>query len=259
MMSVKKISPRLAKPLLPHVVGLMICLASGEIQPGFSLGQESEPPTVVQSTRDLGPQTRDEVFASERWREFQARTAQWLSVQTAYDEEQIAAIKADFDERIAGMKPMELLELLDEMEPKIELLISPQMSEARSLVTQYFTPAYRRKLAEDLGIEDPLSSTPEEIASALARFQQDRAGASQERANFNQLRDETTRRQQTAQRTQIQAAEQARSRTAQIPGAGRPVPRSPMAPQQRVQRYEAPYGRPAYSVGPWGGIWRTIP
>jgi hypothetical protein len=203
---------------------------------------------------------RQQVFESERWRKARYELNEWLSVQTSYDEKQTVELKAQLQEQIANLSATELQDFLFEMENKIKVLMSPEMSQARSWVSQYYTPQYQKKIAKRIGVEDPARMTASQLTAALERFESQRRSRRNAQSAFNQSREQEVANQRAQQQARAQASEQAKDRAARSAARSGSQHTSAYAPQRMHDRYSTPTSRgPRYSIGPWGGVWRGGP
>jgi hypothetical protein len=85
----------------------MVFMAQGGI-PSSASAQDG-PPRASASTEDaLENAARQKFFDSERWRRANRALNEWLSVQQVYRPEQVAAIRAELNERALKMSPREL-------------------------------------------------------------------------------------------------------------------------------------------------------
>jgi hypothetical protein len=217
----------------------------------------AEAPASATATPSFSPETQrahQAVLESDRWMAARTRFEQWLSVQSAYDANEIADIKRRLTERVAAMSAVELQKFLAEMEQRLDVLLSPDVTAARNWADEFYTPLGKEELAAQYGVAHPLSMTGEELNAALARFALDRQSHASTRAAFQQ--QQAT--QAAAAREYRQAQQQAAQQAAAASAARRPASSgAPYAPTRRTspQRYEAPYNPLQYSIGPWGGIW----
>lgn len=156
---------------------------------------------------------RKKILDSVHWRETREKFKQWLSVQSVYDSQQLARQENDIKRHIDSLSATELQQFLDAMDERLEVLLSPEMDQARSWVDHYYTKKAQRKMAKKLGVERPLEMTGNQLTAALKRFQEQRASASQSSVAFNRARQSQTKSLNTF-RAQERAA-QAKSRSSQ--------------------------------------------
>jgi hypothetical protein len=146
--------------------------------------------------------------------------------------------------------------LLD-MEAKLKVLMSPEMVQTRSWLKQYYTPQAQQKMAKRFGVQDPVHMTPSQLTEALQRFEDERRSRNQAQAAFNQSRQQEIAIDRANQQAQARASEQAMDRAVSSASRSNYPYASPYAPQRVDQRYAIPSAGARYSIGPWGGIWRS--
>ncbi len=208
--------------------------------------------TAAEKAADKRPFTaqqqtaRQKILDSEHWKETQNKFKQWRSVQTTYDPKQLARQEAELNKRIASMSATELQQFLAAMDERLEVLLSPEMDQARRWVDHYYTPKGQRKMIEKLGVADPFKMTGDQLRAALERFHHQRASDSQSAAAFNRSRQNETKAL-NSYRAQERSA-QARARSAQ-----RSATYGSHAPKKtRKQQTRYPSGWTAGWRG-WGG------
>jgi hypothetical protein len=196
-------------------------------------------------------QARQKVLDSDSWKDARRKLEDWLSVQVAYDATELEAVKRQFASRVERGSAEDLTNLLQVMQRRLDVLLSPEVAAARDWADSFYTELGKRELMEKRGLADPMAMSANDLAEALAKFAGDRQSQAGANAAFQQ--------QQAAA---VAGASEARKRQAAAAAAAASAPRqtaahaAPYAPtRDRVQRYEAPYNPMRYSIGPWGGIW----
>lgn len=228
------------------------CLAAA------SLAQPAAPTASAVPSFSADQQAaRQKVLDSKQWQQARYEMNEWLSVQTAYNEQQVAALKADLQVKVDGMSASQLQEFLFAMEQKIKVLTSPEMNKARSWVKQYYTPQAQEKIAKRVGIQDPVHMTALQLTEALERFESQRASRRDAQAAFNRSREQSVTAQRAQQQERARASERARDRAVRSTNRSSSPYTSPYAPQSNVRRYTPADGGARYSIGPWGGVWRS--
>jgi hypothetical protein len=200
---------------------------------------------------------RRKVFESKHWQEVNNEMKEWLSVQTAYNKEQIAQLETQLQQQADGMSADQLESFLLDMEAKLKVLMSSEMTQTRSWLKQYYTPQAQKKMAKRFGILDPVHMTASQLTEALQRFEDERGSRNQAQASFNQTRQQQIAIDRANQRANAQASERALDRASRSASRSSYPYASPYAPQRVDQRYKVPSAGARYSIGPWGGVWRS--
>lgn len=189
---------------------------------------------------------RRQILDSDRWRRAEREMNEWLSVQTLYGEEEVAAIRASLRESMATKSPRELEDLLKDMESRLEVLTSPEAEDARKWLQGFLRVA--RNPEQQLGrqMPDVWNMTASQIRQELRWLQQTREQRQQAQASFQQ-----------GQAMRSQAAPGARearrpvnppvSSRADWP-ANNPRRHSQYAPRQELR----PQPLSIYTISPWG-------
>jgi hypothetical protein len=215
-----------------------------------AFGQERRAEASDAAVVDPQEAARREILESDRWRRTSRRLNEWLSVQKIYSPEEIAGMRAALTERIAGMSPEELNDLMDDMDARLEVLLSPEAADARSWLNQYLAvvrdPEERlRSMRPDLA-----QMTASQIRQELHAFQDQRTARRRAQEAFDRTRMQQVQSLSSAQAANAQAAQQARAQRAATFGSDSPSA-SQYAPVQRNPRRPLP--PPGYGLGPWGG------
>ena len=221
----------------------------------WSLQPETPDPDGRSATQQQD--ARQQILDSKRWRIITRQLDEWISVQTFYDDEQAAQLRDKLERQVAITSATELEDLLDELETKLKVLLSPEMSEARSWVTQYFTRDAQKKMADKAGFDDPAKMTASQIRAALKQFEMDRRPRRTAAAAFGRARERQNEAIRASRRSLQLAAERSNARSSVNRTHPYPSHCAPHRPQ-RSPRYRPAYPLPRYSVGPWGGVWRSF-
>ena len=169
---------------------------NGRWQPAFTAQQQA---------------ARQKILDSDHWKETREKFKQWTALQIAEDPQQLAQQEARLKEQIASMSATELQQFLNAMEERLEVLLSPEMDQARGWVDHYYTPKAQRKMAQKLGVAEPLEMSGNQIKAALSRFEEQRAAQAQSSAAFNRSRQSSNKALQSYRVKQQSAEAQARS------------------------------------------------
>jgi hypothetical protein len=197
-------------------------------------------------------QARQKVLDSQNWKDARAKFDRWLSVQVAYDPAEVEAMKAALAARIARSSAQELTALLQEMQQRLDVLLSPDVVAARDWADSFYTPKGIKELTTKHGMANPMAMSGRDLTVALEKFQADRASQRTANKAFMQLQAKAVDAAQTTRQQQAAAAAAAAARPSATFGAAYAPTRS--GPPQ-PQRYQAPYNPVRYSIGPWGGVW----
>ena len=199
---------------------------------------------------------RQDVLSSQRWKQATEKFDAWLSVQTAYSPAQVKQQKAELQRRIAAMPASALKQFLSEMDKRLDVLMSPELSQARDWANQYYTEKAQQKMAKQLGVEDPIMMTASQLREALGRFEEQRNSQRSAQDAFNRSRESQVKALGSFRKQQQAALEKARAQAARNArrSASYGSHYAPQRPKQ-PQTYSPAYRRSRYSVGPWGGVW----
>jgi hypothetical protein len=235
---------RLLRSLLAVAIVLIV-----EVSYCPSAFGQNEPPRASSSAEVASQHAaREKIFGSERWRRANRALNEWLSVQQVYRPEQVAAVRAELNERALSMSPSELEEHLKAMEQRLQVLLSPEAADARQWLEQFLAVARNPEQQLGRNFPDVLNMSASEIRQELRWLEKHRASRQQSHAAFNQTRAaqvQTARNMQAARR---ETAAQSSNRSAARIG-NRPAYKSQYAPQRELT--PAPMG-PLYKIGPWG-------
>jgi hypothetical protein len=225
---------------------LLTALAWSACQGTGAQAQSSE--AAPAATAPGADAERQNIMASPRWIQALRNWNEWLSIQRTYTPEQVAALRAEINDRIAAMSPPELLAFLDEMEERLKVLMSPEADEARQWIGQILAVARNPESHFGGPLPDVAHMTAGQIRKELLRFQQMRGTRQQEQAAFDRSRQR-----------QVQAAVDMQNAAA---GGAAATPRAAATFPEPQIPYRSPYagrpprrafaGPPVYRIGPWG-------
>jgi recombination DNA repair RAD52 pathway protein len=142
--------------------------------------------------------------------------------------------------------------LLNVMQRRLDVLLSPEVVEARNWADSFYTEKGQRDLLKKHELNDPMAMIPSQITEALAQFAADRQSLANANAAFAKSQAATVAGANKYQQSQQAAAAAAAAAPRQRATFG-----AAYAPKRsdRPQRYQAPYNPVRYSIGPWGGVW----
>jgi hypothetical protein len=181
--------------------------AAATAPPAAAKAADAKTP-VVDAAGDIA--RKAEIMNSPRWRRAIFELGEWLATQQIYTAAQVRQVKADFNQRVAGMSSYELEYLLDDLDAKFKVIDSPEAREARAWVGQYLSVMSDQKRAEVLReMPDVVTMSAAQLQQELQWIEQRRAAAGQRQADFDRSRDLLV--QQAAQARQATAAAAASS------------------------------------------------
>lgn len=164
---------------------------------------------------DAGVQGRGELLRSPSWRESLHGMDEWLSAQTIYSREEVAQLKADQQERLAGMTTEELEDFHRDLDAKLSIVSSPEWQETMEWVSNTLSaaaPSYARRL--DLRYPDVAHMTAAQLQRALTKLERRRWSEHQESLAFERLRETQLAMHQRQLRAQEESRERAYDRAA---------------------------------------------
>ena len=186
-------------------------------------------PANSQAAEDLV--RKAEIMNSTRWRRAIFELGEWLSSQQIYTPDQVHAIKADFNRRVAGMSSYELDYLLDDLDAKFKVMDSPEARDARAWVGQYLAAMSDQKRAETLkDVPDIVTMSAAQLEQEIGKIEAERSRLQQRQAAFDQGR---------AQR--VQFAEDSRQQTASASAAAMSEARASFSPYRSQGSGDAPF------------------
>jgi hypothetical protein len=211
-------------------------------------GQSTKATPAQTATPSASPQetARRAILDSDRWRRTQREFNEWLSIQTLYDSDEVATIKADLRERISRMSPRELEDFMEDMESRLRVLMSSEAEDARQWLAQFMAVAVNPERQLGRSRPDVLNMTASQIRQELAWLQQTREQRLRSQATFDQTRSIQTQRARDARARQQEARALPQDRSSWP--ANNPRRPSQYAPRADLQ----PQPLPGYIVSPWG-------
>jgi hypothetical protein len=181
---------------------------------------------------------------------------QWLSVQQIYTMDEVAAIRAELNERAQVMSAEELDGLLTEMEHRLAVLTSPEADDARLWISQFLATQAKYSDEELKKMRpDVMHMTAGQIRNELLRFHEQRLATQQSQAAFEQgraLQVQSAKSIQQARENADRRAQEARSQAA----ANSQVKREPPPRREPIVANRPP----VYTIGPWGNpiVWHPL-
>jgi hypothetical protein len=232
-----------------------ICLLLGWLQ--LAEGQQAGPSPAVPAATAKAAQSdaaseaaqRAAILDSECWRRAMFELNEWFRSQTIYTPDEVAKMRADFNDQVDKMSAKELQDVISDMEAKFRILDSPEVQEVRAWFARYIS------LLADWRREEVLREIPNFAKMTASQLNQEIIRL-QRRKN---LRANSNRNRQTQVNAHLQAnrAPQTatRNRTTQ-----RSAYRSPYRPASRERPHDnVQVGmRGSLTVDPAGGIWRNL-
>jgi len=193
------------------------------------------------------------LLAGDTWKRLELEFNRWVSVQVVYSPQQMAKTKAELRAEIEKMSAPELERFIAETDAKVSLLMSKDTREARAWLGQHLsrrTEAYRQKLLGDA--PDFANMTSAEIEDRVLRMRSKVRSREQAQASSDANRSRMVN-------TQLQAGAAASRATAASGSRGSGQSSGYHSPYQPYQSSHEPAARPSYSVGPLGGVYRSLP
>lgn len=230
-------------------IGLLIFVcAVGQLAVVFPLAaEESAAPAPNFSPEEQ--KSRQAILSSADWTEAFGKFDNWLSVQTTYNAAEVAKMKRELAAQIEVMPAKEMPAFLYQMQRRLDVLLSPEVSAVRAWADGLYTAKGKQKLLEEYHITDPISMSAEQLSAALEQFALDRQSEGAAQAAFQKA--QTTQSEAVIRNEQQQASA---ARAAPKQASSFPTPSIPNR-NARPQQYEAPYNPVRYTIGPWGGVW----
>ncbi len=172
-----------------------------------------------------------EIMNSTRWRRAIFELGEWLSSQQIYTADQVHAIKADFNRRVAGMSSYDLEYLLDDLDAKFKVMDSPEARDARAWVGQYLAAMSDQKRAQTLkDVPDVVRMSAAQLEQEIGKIEAERNRLQQRQAAFDQSRAQ-----------QVQLAEDSRKETAAASAAAMAQARASFSPYRSQGTGETPF------------------
>lgn len=194
-----------------------------------SASAPAAPPAGDTAAEDLV--RKAEIMNSPRWRRAIFELGEWLSSQQIYTPDQVHAIKADFNRRVAGMSSYELEYLLDDLDAKFTVLDTPEAKDARAWVGQYLAAMSDQKRAQTLkDVPDVVKMSAGQLQQEIGKIEAERSRLQQRQSAFDQSRAQ-----------QVQFAEDSRKATAAASAAAMAQARASYSPYRSQGSGQTPF------------------
>jgi hypothetical protein len=231
------------KSLAPAI---LLTLVGWTTSPTLGQTPDAAPANSDSASADAQEAARRRILDSDRWRQTQRELHEWLSVQTIYSPEEVAAIKANLRDSMANKSSRELEDLMKDMESRLKVLTSPEAEDARQWLAQFMAVAVNPEQQLGRTRPDVLNMTASQIRQELQWLQQTREARLQSQAASDRGRAAQSQvaRNARAARQQSRAPIQGRSSWP----ANNPRRPSQYAPQAEL----LPAPLSTYVVSPWG-------
>ena len=181
------------------------------------IARSEEAPSGQES--DLDSMSKEEILASPRWKRAEEALEDWLWVQNIYTPAEIDQLEARCTARVDAMNVEQLRKYLRDMEARLDVLLSPEVQQARDWVGSYMAvlaAPHREKLQQQL--PDVANMTAPQIEQAVREFLQaqqihgQRGAAEQSRRQGEVARGRQQRARQVESRDfQMQQRQQAKA------------------------------------------------
>ncbi len=237
------------------LVGVSICLASRFSQPTH--GQQSSPdspiPAATPQARPPEPagdeEKRAAILDSDCWRRAMFEFNEWFRSQTIYTPQEVADLRADFDDQVDQMSAEELKDVLSDLEAKFRIMDTPEVREVRAWFGRYIS------LLADWRREEVLKEIPNFATMTAAQLNDEITRIQRKknlRANSNRNRGARVDAQLQANRAQQTVN---RNRPSQ-----RPAYRSPYRPASQARPFDDVQIGPrrTMNVDPYGRIFMNL-
>lgn len=189
---------------------------------------------------------RREILESAEWRQMQRELNEWLSVQTLYDADEVAAFKAALHKDMATKSPRELEDFMKDMESRLSILMSPEAEDARQWLAQFMAVAVNPERQLGRNRPDVLNMTASQIRQELQWLQQTREARLQSQAASSRSRAAQAEVARNARATRQQGRAPIQNRSSWP--ANNPRRPSQYAPQAEL----SPAPLSTYLISPWG-------
>jgi len=195
---------------------MLTCLCLLLSMAGMNRADETLPTSDASpNAADLGTQSqaREAVLNSAAWKRAEQAFNDWLSVQTIYSKPQVEYLKAQFRDNTSKMSATELKAFLDQMELKLDILLSSDVTEARSWVGSRMSVLATHKREElQKQLPDVVNMTAAQLEQYLYKFEQKRQTSQQADQAAHQFRQMQTQQIQQSVQAQQASVQQARQR-----------------------------------------------
>ncbi len=172
--------------------------------------------------QDDGAKTPDRqtILNSPQWKQTMRDFEEWSSVQQIYDKDQMAKLKQQLEQKVAGMSADQMTDFMDDLKQKLTILHSDEARDARKWLSETFAvaaPAYAEKLREKL--PDIATLTAAQLQLQLDKYEDEMAAKRKYATDFakeredqaKQIREQRIRDQKARLQSEISSAAAARS------------------------------------------------
>jgi hypothetical protein len=156
---------------------------------GSSTAWGQEPAEARETAESAAQRERDEILAGRRWQSVRREFHDWLAVQEIYDADEVEQIKEDLDFHAHDMTAPELSQMIDDLEDRLDVLLSPEAAEARQWLGKFLS--VQAKYSDDeLRAKRPnvVNMSGAEIRREIEQLQRRRAGVQQSQSAFDRTR-----------------------------------------------------------------------
>ncbi len=197
---------------------------------------------------------RDQILASQDWRNTIQQFQQWLTSQTVYDAQQVKQTEARLSVGISRMSAAQLKWFENDLQEKLKVLNGPQAQDASTYLAQTFavaSPTYAKRVRANL--PDLLTSSAAQINQRLAGF------AAKQQTTLQMQKSFEDGKQQQIAYNQTQIAEQQQILNKDLDRESAAVSQAVKGNDFSKSRdyfpnagNDGPFG-PGTSIGFWGG------
>jgi hypothetical protein len=235
------------------------CLAA-EPTPGAKSAPGPAAPSSTASGAAPAPRPdeaeRRKVIDSPAWREMQHNLMEWLSVQKVYTPSRLRKVKAELNAKVAKMTPEELVEFMNDMNVKLQILLGKEAEEARLWVERRLavqanlTPEQLKQMRPDV-----LNMTSAQLEQRLMEWKEQRQQTIATQQAFDKGRQTQVKNIEAMEKDEEHERDEALNRAYYDLGNGSPYGsyygggRS----NNNAGNYYGMYGGGGYAGGGYGG------
>ena len=184
--------------------------------------------------------TKAKIIASAEWKQAYNDFQKWLASQIIYTPAEIEQINANLAAQIQAMPASELQDFLRDRQAKLQVLNGKEFQDAQQWLGEYLSvlaDGFRLQTLRNIGLTDFSNMTADQLEDAFMRVRAHRLSMLQQRAAFDQNRQQMVQMVQQSNAASRQAQEQRGPRTAAQFGTNqspyRPPILNPLPPARR--------------------------
>lgn len=156
---------------------------------------------------------KEKIMSSPEWERARQAFEDWLDVQTMYNEQEVAQLRADLRKEIASMTAPELKQFLGEIQAKLNVLLGNDVEEARQWVGKYLSVLATHQHDDFLKkLPDVRDMSADEMQKYLQDLQQQRRREISRQRASDRAREQQVARAKAQNEQRMAAYEQTRQR-----------------------------------------------